>query len=360
MAIDDWFSASYGEARAKFLAAAKTAGAVQTSYAHPLQGPDGDDLAMDLAYLGPADAAKVLVTSSGTHGVEGFCGSGCQIGFLQDGLHTELPDDMALLHVHAHNPHGFVHERRVTEDNVDLNRNFIDFEAPLPENPAYDEVHPWLVPSDWDGPAHQADDAAIKAYIAEHGMLAYQAAVSGGQYDHPDGLFYGGQAATWSRCTIETLAQEHLIGRSHVALIDFHTGLGPRGYGELISVDVPGGAEHLRAVAWYGDEVRTPGSGDSVSAKVNGTIESGYHALLQNAESTTIAIEFGTLPPEQVLGALQADNWLYLHGDVASAKGRDIKRQMRTAFYGEDSEWKAMIWQRGLEIARKTIQGLKG
>ncbi len=360
MAIDDWFSASYGEARAKFLAAAKTAGAVQTSYAHPLQGPDGDDLAMDLAYLGPADAAKVLVTSSGTHGVEGFCGSGCQIGFLQDGLHTELPDDMALLHVHAHNPHGFVHERRVTEDNVDLNRNFIDFEAPLPENPAYDEVHPWLVPSDWDGPAHQAADAAIKAYITEHGMLAYQAAVSGGQYDHPDGLFYGGQAASWSRRTIETLAQEHLIGRSHVALIDFHTGLGPRGYGELISVDVPGGAEHLRAVAWYGDEVRTPGSGDSVSAKVNGTIESGYHALLQNAESTTIAIEFGTLPPEQVLGALQADNWLYLHGDVASAKGRDIKRQMRTAFYGEDSEWKAMIWQRGLEIARKTIQGLKG
>ena len=360
MAIDDWFSASYGEARAKFLAAAKTAGAVQTSYAHPLQGPDGDDLAMDLAYLGPADAAKVLVTSSGTHGVEGFCGSGCQIGFLQDGLHTELPDDMALLHVHAHNPHGFVHERRVTEDNVDLNRNFIDFEAPLPENPAYDEVHPWLVPSDWDGPAHQAADAAIKAYITEHGMLAYQAAVSGGQYDHPDGLFYGGQAASWSRRTIETLAQEHLIGRSHVALIDFHTGLGPRGYGELISVDVPGGAEHLRAVAWYGDEVRTPGSGDSVSAKVNGTIESGYHALLQNAESTTIAIEFGTLPPEQVLGALQADNWLYLHGDVASAKGRDIKRQMRTAFYGEDSECKAMIWQRGLEIARKTIQGLKG
>lgn len=359
MAIDDWFSASYGEARAKFLAAAKTAGAVQTSYAHPLQGPDGDDLAMDLAYLGPADAAKVLVTSSGTHGVEGFCGSGCQIGFLQDGLHTELPDNMALLHVHAHNPHGFVHERRVTEDNVDLNRNFIDFEAPLPENPAYDEVHPWLVPSDWDGPAHQAADAAIKAYIAEHGMLAYQAAVSGGQYDHPDGLFYGGQAATWSRRTIETLAQEHLIGRSHVALIDFHTGLGPRGYGELISVDVPGGAEHLRAVAWYGDEVRTPGSGDSVSAKVNGTIESGYHALLQNAESTTIAIEFGTLPPEQVLGALQADNWLYLHGDVASAKGRDIKRQMRTAFYGEDSEWNAMIWQRSLEIVRKTIQGLK-
>ena len=359
MAIDDWFSASYGEARAKFQAAAQAAGAVQHSYAHPLKGPDGGDLAMDLAFLGPADAARVLVTSSATHGVEGFCGSGCQVGFLQSGLHSELPDDMALLHVHAHNPHGFAHERRVTEDNVDLNRNFVNFEAPLTENSAYDEVHPWLVPSDWDGPARQTADTAIQAYIAEHGMFAYQAAVSGGQHGHPDGLFYGGQAPTWSRRIIETLAQQHLSGRSHVALIDFHTGLGPRGFGELISVDVPGGAEHLRAVAWYGDEARTPGSGDSVSAKVNGTIETGYHALLQNTESTTIAIEFGTLPPDQVLGALQADNWLYLHGDLASDEGQAIKRQIRAAFYGEDSEWSTMVWQRGLEIARKTIHGLK-
>ena len=64
MAIDDWFSASYGEARSKFLAAAKTAGAMVQSYDHPLKGPDGGDLAMDLAYLGPADAERVV---SATH-----------------------------------------------------------------------------------------------------------------------------------------------------------------------------------------------------------------------------------------------------------------------------------------------------
>ena len=63
--------------------------------------------------------------------------------------------------------------------------------------------------------------------------------------------------------TIEALAGDYLAGRSHVALIDFHTGLGPRGHGELISVDAPGGAEHLRTVAWYGDQVTTPSSGDA-------------------------------------------------------------------------------------------------
>ncbi|MBT4491035.1 MAG: DUF2817 domain-containing protein, partial [Rhodospirillaceae bacterium] len=354
MAIDDWFSASYGEARSKFLAAAKTAGAMVQSYDHPLKGPDGGDLAMDLAYLGPADAERVVVASSATHGVEGFCGSGCQIGFLESGLHNELPPGLAVMHVHAHNPHGFAHERRVTEENIDLNRNFIDFSAPLPDNPAYEEVHPWLVPDDWDGPARQAADAAIETYIEKNGMFAFQAAVSIGQHHHADGLFFGGQAPSWSRRTIEALAGEHLMQRSHVALIDFHTGLGPRGHGELISVDVPGGAEHLRTVAWYGDEVATPASGDSVSADVQGTIEVGYHAMLQNTESTTIAIEFGTLPSDQVLQALRADNWLYLRGDVASPDGQSIKRDVRAAFYGEDSAWNKDVWERGLEIARAT------
>lgn len=358
MAIDEWFSTSYGEARAKFLAAAQAAGADVHSYPHPLKGPDGGDLAMDLAFLGPRDAARILVTASATHGIEGFCGSGCQIGFLENGLHNELPADMAVLHVHAHNPHGFAHERRVTEDNVDLNRNFIDFSAPLPDNPAYEEVHPWLVPGDWDGPARQAADAAIEGFIAANGLFAFQAAVTCGQHGHPDGLFYGGGAPTWSRRTIEALAGDYLAGRSHVALIDFHTGLGPRGHGELISVDAPGGAEHLRTVSWYGDEVTTPSSGDSVSADVQGTIETGYHALLTDTQSTTIAIEFGTLPPEQVLQALRADNWLYLHGDVASAMGQAIKRDIRAAFYGEDGDWNAMVWTRGLDIARKTMRGL--
>ena len=81
MTIHDWFSVTYDEARVKFLDAAKSAGAKLQSYNHPLKGPDGGDLAMDLAYIGPTEAERVVVLSSATHGVEGFCGSGCQTGF---------------------------------------------------------------------------------------------------------------------------------------------------------------------------------------------------------------------------------------------------------------------------------------
>ena len=73
------FSATYAEARAKFLEAARGAGASLSTYAHPERGPDGGELATDVAWIGPADARGALVLVSATHGVEGHCGSGAQV-----------------------------------------------------------------------------------------------------------------------------------------------------------------------------------------------------------------------------------------------------------------------------------------
>ena len=356
LSIPACFSATYAEAREKFLAAARGAGADIESYAHPLKGPDGGDLATDVARLGPAGAARMVVVSSATHGVEGYCGSGIQVALLRSGIDGERNGDTAILLVHGHNPHGFAHDRRVTEDNVDLNRNFQDFEGPPPANAAYAEVHPWLVPDDWDGPARQAADQAIAEFIEANGMFAYQAAVSGGQYDHSDGLFFGGFEATWSNRTIRSLAGGWCGDADHVALIDLHTGLGPRGFGELIAIGDE--AATARAKAWYGDEARSLLGGESVSAQVQGTMNQGYEQSIGDAQLTPIAIEYGTLPQEDVLQALRADNWLYLHGEVDSAAGRVIKQQVRDAFYGDDDEWKQEVWQRGQDITLKALAGI--
>jgi hypothetical protein len=70
------FAADYSEAREKFLAAAKIAGATTHRYDNPTKGPRGEALSTDVARLGPEDASKIVMTISSTHGVEGFCGSG--------------------------------------------------------------------------------------------------------------------------------------------------------------------------------------------------------------------------------------------------------------------------------------------
>jgi hypothetical protein len=355
MGIERFYSANYEEARKKFLATAAAAGAEIASIPHPLKGPRSEALATDVGRIGAHDAKKVLVTSSATHGVEGFCGSACQIGLFETNLAQSLPPDTALLQIHAHNPHGFAYERRVTEDNVDLNRNSIDFSRPLPTSPAYDEIHAALVPTDWDGPARAAADEAIAAYVRERGFPAFQAAVTGGQYAHPDGLFYGGSKPTWSHQTIRSIALEMLRGKKHVALIDFHSGLGPRGQAELLSFRQ--NSDYQRAREWYGD-VKSPGAVDSQSAAVVGTIDRLYRDAVGVENFTFLVIEYGTVPIEDMLLALRADNWLYLHGDVSAPLGRRIKSDIRAAFYGEDVAWKTDIWTRGQELARRALAGL--
>jgi hypothetical protein len=49
--MDNPFSADYGEARAKFSSAARAAGAELEIFPHAQRGPDGGELATDVAWL---------------------------------------------------------------------------------------------------------------------------------------------------------------------------------------------------------------------------------------------------------------------------------------------------------------------
>ena len=92
-----YFADSYAKARSLFSEAATAENAALGSMAHPLQGPDGEALATDLAWVGPRDAERLLITISATHGVEGYCGSGVQAGSLSAGRYRDLPEGLAVL-----------------------------------------------------------------------------------------------------------------------------------------------------------------------------------------------------------------------------------------------------------------------
>ncbi|MFI4936135.1 MAG: M14 family metallopeptidase [Caulobacterales bacterium] len=354
----DSFSASYAEARAKFREAAAAAGGALDSIANPTRAPDGGELATDVAWFGPRTAERVLVTVSGTHGVEGFCGSGAQIDWLRRGEAASLPGGVAVLAVHAINPYGFAWLRRVTEENVDLNRNWIDFAGALPANPGYDELADAAVPADWSGESQRASAGKLGAYGAAHGMMALQQALSGGQYRHPRGVFYGGDGPCWARRTQESIYRDYLGAAGKIAIIDYHTGLGPWGYGEQIMTDVAGTPAHARGSAWYGTSITTPADGTSTSADIAGDNLGAAPLLLPHAEVTGMALEVGTHPLATVFLALRADAWLHAYGDVASTEGQAIKQQIRAAFYGDADDWKGMVAGQSLLVCRQAIAGL--
>ena len=177
--------------------------------------------------------------------------------------------------MHALNPYGFAWLRRANEDNIDLNRNFHDFSKALPSSSAYEELHDWLIPEEWNDEHRQKADGNLREYIAAQGMRAFQTAVSSGQYTRPTGLFYGGKTESWSNQTLRQILREHVpAGVKMLAVLDFHTGLGPLAYGEPIFVGNDAGFE--RAKKWYGPEVKKLDQGDAVSAVVSGDLSNAF------------------------------------------------------------------------------------
>ena len=353
-----FFAQSYAEARTKFLAAADGAGLAVQTHPHPLLGRDGELLAMDVARFGAAEAKALLVISSACHGVEGYCGSGVQNALLADpGFHAQAQAaGVAVLYVHGLNPYGFSWWRRTTHENVDLNRNWQDFHPPLPHNAAYDEIAHALVPPSW--PPSAENEAVLAAYAAKNGERGLQTAVTAGQYTHPQGLFFGGHAPTWSQQTLRHVLQEHGQRCARLAWIDLHTGLGPSGHGERIFACKDDAAALARARAWWGKEVTSIYDGSSASALLSGLMWMGAYQECPQAEYTGIAMEYGTVPVPDVIMALRAEQWMENHPEAPAESRAAVKQRFRDAFYTDTPLWKQQIVAQGREAAVQAVQGL--
>ena len=358
-AVADCFAQGYAEARGKFFAAAEAAGLDVQSHPHPLLGMEGETLAMDVVRAGPRDA-PLLLLSSACHGVEGFCGSGVQVALLRDAAFQAAAREagVAVLYVHALNPHGFSWWRRVTHENVDLNRNWHDFSRPLPRNTAYDDIARLLLPAHW--PPGPEADAALAAWVAQHGARALQTAVTAGQHDHPEGLFYGGRSPTWSQQTLRHVLQDEGRRCARLAWIDFHTGLGPTGHGERIAAMRDDATGIARARAWWGAQVTSIYDGSSTSARLTGMMFEAAYQECPQAEYTGIALEYGTEPMDEITTALRQDQWFECHPEADPALRAAARRRMRDAFYTDTAEWKQRIVAQGREAALQAVAGLAG
>ncbi len=359
--LDECYSGSYAVAQQRFKqhACDQREHSVYREFVYSPTGPAGEKLLTAITWRGDPQASRVLVLQSATHGVEGFAGSAIQIDSLRGAAETPLAADLAILYIHAINPYGFAWLRRVNEQGIDLNRNFIDFGQALPVNAGYVELADALLPAterDWP-----VADERLQAYRQKHGQQAFELAVSGGQYDYAEGLFYGGRQASPSRLSLEQIIKDYdLTGRRQVAVVDVHTGLGPFGYGELICDHPPASAGVAWAKRVYGQSVTEPALGSSSSVPKQGLIDYLWQEQLGD-RVCFVTLEFGTYSVEAMFEALRRDHLLHRSPfEWDAPHTQQVKRQIRNNFYPATPDWQEMVLLRGRQVIRQALQGLTG
>ena len=361
MSPDDYFSRTYAQARGRFRDLATRAGArVRTLELPGVTGADGEVLTTDIAWLGPHAPRGAVVVTSGTHGIEGYAGSGFQCWFLEHRAAGWLPEGIAVILVHALNPFGFSHGRRVNERNIDLNRNFIDFARSPPESAGYARLHPAIVPADWSGEVRAQADAAIHAAWNQLGERGFQQAVCLGQYSHPDGLFYGGIAPSWSHRTWRTCLEQLPSSIQLLAHVDVHTGLGPFGYGEILHTlpkEVP--AFGLASEWYQGLGLQAAGARESVATTVGGTMNHAVVELKNIPARVSVSVEFGTVEFRSMFEALRADNWLWQHAPAEFPGAAEIRQEIVRCFYPADAGWRGSVVERCDEVLTHTVAAVK-
>lgn len=337
-----FFSPDYATARERFREAAGRLGAPIESVPVGQKGPDGNDLTIDLARWGDRSADRLLVVSSGLHGVEGFFGSAAQLSAMDDrfgGLEPRTGE--AVLLIHALNPFGFAWHRRFDESNIDLNRNcLLEGEPFAGAPPRYLVLDGLLNPKRGFGPL---DPFLFRwgafLIIQRWGLPALKQAVAGGQYERPLGLFFGGKEPASVARIIDRRIGDWFGQASVIRHLDFHTGLGASGtYRLLLDPSVPPEpVENARRA--FGDVIEQ-GDPRGVAYTARGDIGRWIHHRWAERDCLSFCAEFGTYPPLSVLAALRDENRAWHHHPENHPRRQRAGRRLVEVFGPIDPAWR--------------------
>jgi hypothetical protein len=355
------FSATYAEARRKFLELAADNGAAVVTAIHPTErGAESEELAIDIATFGDPAAEKTLFIVSGTHGQEGFLGSALQISFLRS---VEIPDGLNIVALHALNPWGFSHRSRTDEANIDLNRNFNEGTSNLVDDDLYPVLFRALCPDDWT--EETIDWSAVRdEVVADHGFKRMITVLAGGQNIEPTGLNFVGCGPSWSRTVVAELLPKIFAKARKIAFIEWHTGLGQFGELSHLCSFAPGSPACERVFDWMGEEARASFAAafEAAGGEVP-TYEGLFSAWLPStapqAEWTGVLIEAGTYDNLAVGDAVRMDRWLRFGSGRTSIPREEMRRIMMDRLYPEDPEWRTKTLENGLDAQRRALRGLR-
>lgn len=340
-----FFSPDYLTARDRFREAARRAGATLYTLGLEARGPAAEKLTIDIARLGNGDAKRVLVHTSGLHGVEAFAGSAVQLAVLS--TPPSVPPGCSLVLAHVLNPYGMAWLRRANENNVDLNRNFLRYDERWEgASPLYRRLDPLLNPP--SPPALDAFPLRLAFCALCHGPAATRQAIAEGQFEFPRGLFFGGRSLEAGPRQYIDWLRHHLAQAEHLFAIDFHTGLGRSGEATLIPEPAIGSTSPADLSRALGSPLVDPAAGETVY-RIRGGMGGMLRQVLPDARVDFVLQEIGTYPTFAVLRALREENRCHHHAASTGIR-HPAKAALLEALRPESPNWRKRAIVHGISL----------
>jgi hypothetical protein len=372
-ALTSSFKDSYEASRALFLTNIRELQKTNPELEHKtlkIPTKTKEDLTTDALYLPPKSGKKerLLILTSGIHGIEGFVGSALQNLFLEENFWQLRDENLGILIIHSLNPYGFKFFRRVSENNVDLNRNFdTGIDLFKIKNEGYRQVSPLLNPT---SPAQSGFIDRMKFYfqcakaIMQYSMDSLRRAILKGQYEEPQGVFFGGTQFEPQKDLLEKELLAKTLGYGQVLFVDLHTGYGERGRLHLF-VDQAPEMDPLYLSKIFAGHHLDFGKKKNFYEATGGLVVYGAKFFKDKTRFAGIVFEFGTLNSQKTLGSLDSlyrmvrENQRIHHGAQSKSEYEEINHQFREMFYPSAPEWREAVVTQFREALRLALKNQK-
>ncbi|MFZ5822375.1 MAG: M14 family metallopeptidase [Chloroflexota bacterium] len=364
--MDDYYPSSYADSRDRFR---PSLGLLSSNWpsarleSHPLSADP--NLSIDWMWAEPPRKETLVILSTGEHGIEGYVGAAMLKIFIEEFAPRLDPEATGLLLVHAINPWGMEHRRKVNENSVDPNRNFIfdgNFDPAI--NPDYKALDFLLTPR-----------RPVRSFALENlsfwgrvlralltlGIGRVSTATLLGQYHTPDGFFYGGTKHEESATVLMDLYRRALADYEQVIQMDMHTGYGPRYQMSVIvpPVETISSAEFSRRFDYPLVQKIDASEFYAISGDMGEYIYRLREAQFPGKRLFACGFEFGTfgeslLARIRSLRAMVLENQLHWHGAVSKAAEQAVRREFEELYFPAEPRWR----QKALQDGRQAFAGI--
>jgi hypothetical protein len=326
---------------------------------------DHPDLSIDWIWADSRQKENLVIVSTGEHGIEGYVGAAMLKVFIEEFAPRLNPENTGLLLIHALNPWGMKHHRKVDEHNVDMNRNFVfdsNFDPDVnPEfkqtayllNPQYQMRSFWVENLYFWG-------RVIRALLTE-GYATISQAFLLGQHHTPNGCFYGGTSYQETTKVAMELYREALEKYRNGIQLDMHTGYGPR-YQMSVIVPPNDPTPSEEAMQKFNYPLVQKIDADEFY-EISGDMGEYYYRLIEaeypGKQLFACGFEFGTfgdslLARIRSLRSMVFENQLHWHGAKNEKTVERVRSEFEKHYYPREAKWR----EKALADGRQAFEGI--